>query len=119
MNRFHLNSNFNYKNGGLSLRMGHQKTKRDFQSSFPFQTDAESTQLEIFNKYVFSEEFYTVLGVLIQQNFANCQTYQIHTTILLVDVRHIILKVNSKNVADFFKSVYVIKTLVVPGDIGR
>jgi vitamin B12 transporter len=71
MNRFHLNSNYNYKNGGLSLRMGHQKTKRDFQSSFPFQTDAESTQLEIFNKYVFREEFYSVIGVLIQQNFAD------------------------------------------------
>ena len=71
MNRFHLNSNYNYKNGGLSLRMGHQKTKRDFQSSFPFQTDAENTQLEIFNKYVFKEEFYTVVGVLIQQNFAD------------------------------------------------
>ena len=71
MNRFHLNSNYNYKNGGLSLRIGHQKTKRDFQSSFPFQTDAENTQLEIFNKYVFKEEFYTVVGVLIQQNFAD------------------------------------------------
>ena len=70
MDRLHFNPNLNYKNGGLSLRLGYQKILRDFQSSFPFQTVAENTQAELFNKYVFGDRFYTVIGGLIQKNYA-------------------------------------------------
>lgn len=76
MNRFYLNPNYNYKNGGLSLRMGYQKTNRDFQSDYPFKTIAENTQIELFNKYVIGDQFYTVLGALIQKNYADYQDGQ-------------------------------------------
>lgn len=71
MDRLYFNPNLSYKNGGLSLRLGYQKIQRDFQSSFPFQTAAENTQVELFNKYVFGERFYTVIGGLIQENYAD------------------------------------------------
>ena len=50
MNRIYLNPNYNYKDGSISLRLGYQKTDRDFQSSYPFQTSSENTQIELFNK---------------------------------------------------------------------
>lgn len=71
MNRFHINPKFNYKNGGTSLQFGYQKIKRDFKSNYPFQTEAENTQLELFNKYAFGTSFYTVIGALFQNNYAN------------------------------------------------
>jgi vitamin B12 transporter len=71
MNRVHLSPNFNYKNGGVSLRLGYQNVTRDFRSAFPFQTQAENSQLELFNKYAFGERIYTVVGVLFQQNYAD------------------------------------------------
>ena len=55
MNRIYLNPNYNYKDGSISLRLGYQKTDRDFQSSFPFQTSSENTQVELYNKYILNK----------------------------------------------------------------
>ena len=71
MNRVHLSPNFDYNNGGISLRLGYQNITRDFRSAFPFQTQSENAQLELFNKYAFGERIYTVVGVLFQQNYAD------------------------------------------------
>ncbi|MDG1911666.1 MAG: TonB-dependent receptor [Flavobacteriaceae bacterium] len=70
MDRFHFNPNFDYKNGGASLKFVYQKVERDFKSDYPFQTEAENTQLELFNKYAFGTRFYTVVGALFQNNYA-------------------------------------------------
>lgn len=66
MNQFHINSDYNYENGGASLRMGYQKINREFQSDYPFQTVGENTQIELNNRYVLAGKFYTVLGTLYQ-----------------------------------------------------
>ena len=71
MNRMYFNSNYTYSNGGLSMRFGHQIVDRDFQSAFPFKTHAVNTQTELYNKNVFKDRYYTVLGVLRQDNFAD------------------------------------------------
>lgn len=71
MNRIYLNPNYNYKDGSISLRLGYQKTDRDFQSSYPFQTSSENTQIELFNKYILNKNIYTVVGTLIQNNYAD------------------------------------------------
>ncbi|MBF12029.1 MAG: hypothetical protein CMC63_07530 [Flavobacteriaceae bacterium] len=71
MDRIYFNSNYNYKNGGVSLLLGYQNIIRDFQSSFPFQTYSQNFQLELFNKYVIGDRFYTVFGTLIQKNIAD------------------------------------------------
>ena len=55
MNRIYLNPNYNYKDGSISLRLGYQKTDRDFQSSYPFQTSSENTQIELFNKNILNK----------------------------------------------------------------
>lgn len=73
MDRLYLNPNYNYKDGGLSLRLGFQKINREFQSDFPFQTVSENIQAELFNKYVFNDRMYTVIGTLIQKNSADYQ----------------------------------------------
>ena len=71
MNRIYLNPNYNYKDGSISLRLGYQKTDRDFQSSFPFQTSSENTQVELYNKYILNKNIYSVVGTLIQNNYAD------------------------------------------------
>ena len=76
MDRIYFNPNYNYKDGGLSLRLGFQKINRDFQSDFPFQTASENSQAELFNKYVFNEQIYTVVGTLIQKNYADYEQGQ-------------------------------------------
>jgi vitamin B12 transporter len=76
MDRFNINPNFNYKNGGASLQFGYQKVKRDFKSDYPFETEAENSQLELFNKYAFGTRFYTVVGGLFQKNYATYEKSQ-------------------------------------------
>ena len=76
MDRFHFNPNFDYNNGGASLIFGYQKVERDFKSDYPFQTEAENTQLELFNKYAFGTRFYTVVGALFQNNYATYEGSQ-------------------------------------------
>ena len=76
MDRFHFNPNIQYDNGGASIKFGYQKVKRDFLSDYPFQTEAENTQLEVFNKYAFGTRFYTVVGALFQNNYATYEGSQ-------------------------------------------
>ena len=71
MNRFNISPNLNYENGEISLRLGHQIVDRDFVSDFPFQTLAKNTQLEFYNKYIFGKHFYTIIGALYQNNYAD------------------------------------------------
>jgi len=67
MDRFHISPDYNYTNGGASLKFGHQKITRDFQSAYPFQTQGENTQIELNNRYVFRSKFYSVVGSLYQK----------------------------------------------------
>lgn len=73
LDQVHFNPDFNYQNGGASLRMGYQKINRDFQSDYPFQTSGENTQIEFNNRYVFGEQWYTVIGTLFQNQKADFQ----------------------------------------------
>jgi len=71
MDRFHISPNYNYTNGGASLKFGYQKIARDFQSAYPFQTQGENTQIELNNRYVFGSKFYSVVGTLYQKQKAD------------------------------------------------
>lgn len=71
MDRLYFNPNYDYNNGGLRLRMGIQKSLRDFQSNYPFSTLGENLQLELNNRYVFGSKFYTVVGLLFQNQKAD------------------------------------------------
>lgn len=71
MDRFYFNPNYDYKNGGLGMRIGMQKSLRDFQSDYPFSTLGENLQLELNNRTIFSSKFYTVVGLLHQNHKAD------------------------------------------------
>ena len=77
MDRLYFNPNYDYNNGGLRLRMGMQKSLRDFQSNYPFSTLGENLQLELNNRYVFGSKFYTVVGLLFQNQKADYEGGQI------------------------------------------
>ncbi|MFQ3341287.1 MAG: vitamin B12 transporter [Flavobacteriaceae bacterium] len=76
MDRFYFNPSYKYKNGGATMQVGYQKVNRDFKSDYPFETEAENTQVEVFNKYAFGDRFFTVLGGLFQHNYANYDANQ-------------------------------------------
>ena len=67
LNRFSINTKFSYSSGSLNLNSGYQKNQRDYESSFPFSAESTNFNLDFFNKYVFNEKLYTVLGVQYQR----------------------------------------------------
>ena len=73
MERIYITPNYDYTNGGASLKFGYQKTLRNFQSDYPFQTEGQNTQIEFNNRYVFGTKLYTVVGTLYQEQQADYQ----------------------------------------------
>ena len=63
LNRFSLNTKYSYSGGSLNLNSGYQKNQRDYQSSFPFSAESTNFNLDFFNKFVFNNKFYTILGI--------------------------------------------------------
>jgi len=66
--RIGISPEFKYKNGSISLNAAYNNVKRDIQSSFPAQYNAESYIVDLFNRYSFNDTFYTVLGLNFQRN---------------------------------------------------
>lgn len=66
--RMGISPEFSYKNGSITLNGAYNNVERDIQSGFPTQFKAESMVADLYNRYNFSDTFYTVLGVNAQQN---------------------------------------------------
>ncbi len=66
--RIGVSPQFNYKNGSITLNAAYNNVEREIFSSFPAQFNAESLFGDIFNRYNFSDKFYTVLGLNVQEN---------------------------------------------------
>jgi len=66
--RIGISPEFRYKNGGINLNMAYNNVRRDIQSSFPAQYNADSYITDLFNRYNFNSKFYTVLGLNFQRN---------------------------------------------------
>ncbi len=66
--RFGLASKYKYKNGSIQVNGAFNQITRSFKSSFPSAFDSESFVLDIFNKYTFSDKFYTIVGLNIIEN---------------------------------------------------
>ncbi|SDS63900.1 vitamin B12 transporter [Formosa sp. Hel1_31_208] len=66
--RIGISPELSYRKGSITLNAAYNAIERDIQSSFPIQFKAESFVGDIYNKYNFSDKFYTVLGVNTQQN---------------------------------------------------
>jgi vitamin B12 transporter len=59
---------FSYNKGSITLNAAYNNIDREIESSFPTQFAAESFIGDLYNRYNFSDKFYTVLGVNAQQN---------------------------------------------------
>ena len=61
LDRFSLNTHYDYKGGSLNLNAGFQQNKRNFQSSYPLAYESDYLNIDIFNKYIFNN-LYTIVG---------------------------------------------------------
>jgi vitamin B12 transporter len=60
--RFGLSSVYDYGAGSLTVNAAYNTIARSFESNYPSAYDSDSYVMDIFNKYVFNDQFYTVLG---------------------------------------------------------
>ncbi len=67
-NRVGLSSEFTYKDGSITINAAYNTIDREIQSSYPTKFNADSYIADVFNRYNFSDKFYTVLGVNAQDN---------------------------------------------------
>lgn len=61
--RFGLSSAYKYENGSINVNTAFNQITRAFESSFPASYDSQSYVLDVFNKYTFTENFHTIIGV--------------------------------------------------------
>ncbi|MEN3324341.1 TonB-dependent receptor plug domain-containing protein [Mariniflexile soesokkakense] len=61
--RFAIAPKFTYNNGSFQVNAAYSKIDRETISSFSTTNEAESYVVDAFNKYVFNEDFYTIVGV--------------------------------------------------------
>ncbi|MDX1702289.1 MAG: TonB-dependent receptor, partial [Melioribacteraceae bacterium] len=66
--RIGLTSKLMYKKGSINIYAASNKIDRQIESSFPNNFKAQSYIFDAFNKYVFKERFYTVVGLNVQEN---------------------------------------------------
>ncbi|MGD1946292.1 MAG: TonB-dependent receptor plug domain-containing protein [Croceivirga sp.] len=66
--RFRLAPKFRYKNGSVNLNLGYTAIDRETVSDFPSTFESEGWVADIFNKYVFNENIYTIVGFNYQKN---------------------------------------------------
>lgn len=62
-NRIGVSSKYNYQNGSLNLNTALNKNKRSYDSSYPTKFEAESWNIDFFNKYIFASKLYSIIGV--------------------------------------------------------
>ena len=66
--RIGISPEFDYKNGSINLNAAYNSINREIESSFPTKFNAESFIGDLYNRYNFSDTFYTVIGVNAQYN---------------------------------------------------
>ena len=67
LDRFSLNTQYDYTGGSLNLNAGFQQNKREFQSSYPTVFESDNLNIDLFNKYIFNNNFYTIVGFQYQK----------------------------------------------------
>ena len=67
LDRFSFNTRYDYHGGSLNLNTGFQQNKREFQSSYPLVYESDNLNIDFFNKYVFNNNLYTIVGFQYQK----------------------------------------------------
>ena len=66
--RLGLSSTYNYHRGSITLNAAYNEVERDNESAFPTLFNSKSYTVDVFNKYRFNNNFFTVLGVNYKQS---------------------------------------------------
>lgn len=66
--RIGMSSNYKYRNGSIIVNAATNNIERDVTSNYPNIYKAKSYLMDVYNKYIFNDTFYTVLGVNYQDN---------------------------------------------------
>ncbi|BAO76837.1 TonB-dependent receptor plug domain-containing protein [Winogradskyella sp. PG-2] len=66
--RIGISPEYKYNKGRITINAAYNEVERDIESSFPSMFNAQSFIVDAFNRYNFSDKFYTVLGVNFQDN---------------------------------------------------
>ncbi len=66
--RFAIAPSFTYQNGSITMNASLTNIDRETISDFPSQFESHGYQVDIFNKYIFDEKFYTIVGFNYQKN---------------------------------------------------
>ncbi|EIJ40002.1 outer membrane cobalamin receptor protein [Galbibacter orientalis DSM 19592] len=61
--RVAITPEYTYKNGSITLNASYNTIDRDIYSAYPSAYEANSTVVDLFNKYNFSDKFYTIVGL--------------------------------------------------------
>ncbi|WP_405414253.1 TonB-dependent receptor plug domain-containing protein [Maribacter sp. Asnod1-A12] len=61
--RFGLGSKYGYENGSININTAFNQINRVFESNFPSSFDSQSYILDVFNKYTFSGNIHTIVGL--------------------------------------------------------
>ena len=67
LDRFSLNTQYKYSVGSFNLNAGYQQNKSEFKSSFPLVMESDNLNVDLFNKYIFKNNFYTIVGFQYQK----------------------------------------------------
>tara|TARA_B100001059_G_scaffold236819_1_gene290939 strand:+ start:33314 stop:35191 length:1878 start_codon:yes stop_codon:yes gene_type:complete len=67
LERFSVNTKYDYTGGSFNLNTGFQQNKREFQSSYPLVYESDNLNIDFFNKYVFNNNLYTIVGFQYQK----------------------------------------------------
>ena len=66
--RFAIGSNFKYANGSVTLNASTTGIDREIISDFPSEFDSRGYSVDVFNKYIFGERLYSIVGFNYQRN---------------------------------------------------
>jgi vitamin B12 transporter len=66
--RIGVSPEFKYNKGSITVNAAYNDVEREIESGFPSMFNAQSVIVDAFNRYNFSDTFYTVLGVSFQDN---------------------------------------------------
>jgi vitamin B12 transporter len=68
LNRYSLNTSYAYENGSLNLNAGFQQNDREYESPFTYGYESDNLNVDLYNKYIFNNKFYTILGLQYQNS---------------------------------------------------
>ena len=66
--RIGMSSELNYNHGNVTLNAVYNALRREVASGFPTRFKSNSLVTDLYNRYVFNEKFYTVVGLNAQKN---------------------------------------------------